>query len=207
MIEKKKHFFEFFSYILTLFLFKSSCKCELLNFNHSINFLKPSVYSISSKKFGQYNNLVFRPSIDQTIYFSSRNTGLIKNIRFIPIKNQNSTYYLEFVKNKKKLVLNESEIHSIILYDNISIIEENNLKLKWKIYNIKDRDFIIQNLFSKKFWRTKGFIYLDCAGEINDWHNTNFINASSIDNAIKFKITKLYEELRKNEEYIHIIEK
>ena len=206
MVNKNIQFL-FFCYILIISLIKLSYKCEIINLNNLQKILQPAIYYITSKKFGQYNNLIYRKQEEETIYFSNRNKGFFKNIRFIPIHDNESIYYIEFVKNRKKLGLNESELDSIILYNNISNIEENNLKLKWKIFNINNDSYIIQNVFSRKFWRTKGFIYLDCGEEIPYLNNTNFINDSLIDNTMTFKITKLYEELRLKNYHIDIIEK
>ena len=206
MVNKNVQFL-FFCYILIISLIGLSYKCEIINLIDIQKNFQPGIYYISSKKFGQYNNLIYRKQEKDTIYFSNRNKGLLKNIRFIPIKNNESIYYIEFIKNRKKLGLNESDLDSIILYDNISNIEENNLKLKWKIFNINNDNYIIQNIFSRKFWRTKGFIYLDCGEEIPYSNNIKFINDSFIDKTITFKITKLYEELSLKKEHIGIIEK
>ena len=213
MRAKNLVYFPFFCYIIYILIIltiiiKSTSKCEIINLNDIQTNLKLSIYSISSRKFGQYNNLIYRPKIEQAIYFSNRITGSMKNLRFIPIKNEESTYIIEFASTRWKLGLNESECESITLYDNISNIDDNYKKLKWKIYKINNKEFIIQNLFSKKFWKTKGFIYLECSGVLNvNDTNLNLINSSLIDNSIKFKITKLYEELHIKKEHIEIIEK
>ena len=131
----------------------------------------------------------------------------MKNIRFIKIKDEESIYYIEFALTRKKFGLNESDYDLITLYDNISDITQEQ-KLKWKIYKINNnREYIIQNVYSKKFWKTKGFIYLDCTGELNDFNSSNYINSSLIEKSLKFKITKLYEELKIKNEHIPIIEK
>jgi hypothetical protein len=133
----------------------------------------------------------------------------MKNIRFVPIKDEeveNTYYFIEFAYSKKKIGINESDYDSVILYDNISDIQENNKKLTWQIYKI-NRNYLIQNLFSKKFLRTKGFIYLDCSGQLLlDNITNNLINTSLIDNSLEFKITKLYEELKIKNEHKKIIE-
>ena len=196
----------FFCYILILLLIEST-EYELINLNNIQANLKPAIYAISSKKFGQYNNLVYRQNEEQTIYFSNRNKGFIKNLRFIPAKKYESTFYIEFAYKRKLLGLNETDLESIILYNNITNFYHNKSIFKWKIYNINDKDYIIQNLYSKKIWRTKSFIYLDCGGELQYLNNTNFINSSLLDNTLRFKITKLYEELRMKSEHIKIIEK
>ena len=207
--------FSFFCYfintnLIIIFSIILSCHSEVINITDIQSNLKPAIYSITSKKFGQYNNLLYRHNIEQKLYFSNRITGSMKNIRFVPINDgednyEENTYYIEFAYNKKKMGINESDYDSIILYNNISNITENNQKLKWKIYK-RNKNYIIQNSLSKKFWRTKGFIYLDCSAQLIDFNNSNYINTSLIDSSVEFKITKLYEELKIKKEHINIIE-
>ena len=209
--------FSFFCYLINtnliiIFSIILSCQSEVINITDIQSNLKPAIYSITSRKFGQYNNLLYRHNIEQKLYFSNRITGSMKNIRFVPINDgeneeeiEENTYYIEFAYNKKKMGINESDYDSIILYNNISNIKENNQKLKWKIYK-RNKYYIIQNSLSKKFWRTKGFIYLDCSAQLIDINNSNYINTSLIDSSVEFKITKLYEELRIKKEHIEIIE-
>ena len=209
--------FSFFCYfintnLIIIFSIILSCHSEVINITDIQSNLKPAIYSITSKKFGQYNNLLYRHNIEQKLYFSNRITGSMKNIRFVPINDgedeeeiEGNTYYIEFAYNKKKMGINESDYDSIILYNNISNITENNQKLKWKIYK-RNKNYIIQNSLSKKFWRTKGFIYLDCSAQLIDFNNSNYINTSLIDSSVEFKITKLYEELKIKKEHINIIE-
>ena len=174
--------------------------------NNTKKNLKQAIYSITSKKFGQYNNLLYKTKPELTIYFSNSYRGSMKNIRFIQIKEEESIYYIEFALTRKIIGLNDSDYDLITLYNNISIIENNEI-LKWRVYKINHREYLIQNLFSKKFWKTKGFIYLDCTGELNDFNFSNYINSSLIENSLKFKITKLFEELKIRSEHIPKIEK
>ena len=163
MKRKNSKKFSFFCYILILYLIASTHKCEIVNLNNIQTNLTPAVYSITSRNFGPYyNNLVYRRTSEQTIYFSKRNIGFMKNLRFIPAKNYESTYYIEFVYKRKILGLNETDLNSIILYDNITEISLDKSIIRWKIYNIMNKNYIIQNMYTKKFWRTKKFIYLDC---------------------------------------------
>ena len=200
--------FSFFCYILILFSIEASYKCEIIKLNNIRTNLTPAIYSIKAKNFGRYyNNLVYRQNSEQTIYFSTRNIGFMKNLRFIPSKCNESTYYIEFVYKRKILGLNETDLNSIILYDNITDISHNKSLIKWKIYYIMNKDYIIQNLYTNKIWRTNKFIYLDCAGELKYINNSNYINTNSIENTLKFRIIKLYEEVRMKEEHFKIIEK
>ena len=193
--------------LIIIFLIIFDGKCEFVKNNNTKIDLNQAVYSITSKKFGQYNNLLYKPKPELTIFFSNKYTGPMKNIRFIKIKDEESIYYIEFALTRKKFGLNESDYDLITLYDNISDITQEQ-KLKWKIYKINNnREYIIQNVYSKKFWKTKGFIYLDCTGELNDFNSSNYINSSLIEKSLKFKITKLYEELKIKNEHIPIIEK
>ena len=127
-------FFSFFCYIsninlIILFSIIIPHNNILINITKfQYNNLVPAIYSITSKKFGQYNNLLYRHNIEQKLYFSNRNTGSMKNIRFIPIKDKeggHTYYYIEFTYSEKKIGINESDYDSIILYDNISEIQNN----------------------------------------------------------------------------------
>ena len=208
MKRKNSKKFSFFCYILILYLIASTHKCEIVNLNNIQTNLTPAVYSITSRSFGPYyNNLVYRRTSEQTIYFSKRNKGFMKNLRFIPSKNYQSTYYIEFVYKRKILGLNETDLNSIILYDNITEISLDRSIIRWKIYNIMNKNYIIQNMYTKKFWRTKKFIYLDCTGSLKYVNDSNFIRTDLIQNTMLFRIIKLYEEVRMKEEHVQIIEK
>ena len=120
-------------------------------------------------------------------------------------------YYLELIKIKMFIGINDTEPNLLSLYTNQSVFTKNNSKLKWKIYPINEEEFLIQNILTKKFWRTKIFFNLDCSGEIEFIYNKNktkeiLIDLNSIDVSYKFKIEKLYEELLLKKEYIQIIE-
>ena len=193
--------------LINLFLNKSSYKCELINIDNIRSNLTEAVYSISSKKFGHYNNLVYKYN-DQKLLFSHKIKGWLKNILLIPSKQEENTYYIEFEVSKKIFGLNQSELNSIVLYDNISSIGENYEIIRWKIFEINSNNYLIQNSFSKKFWKTKDLIYLDCSGEFENINNTNLIdNHNFINNPYTFKIVKLFEELEIKEEHIEIIER
>ena len=62
-------------------------------------------------------------------------------------------------------------------------------------------------MLTKKFWKTKNLIYPECSSEIIFYNNQTLINISLIDFTVKFKIRKLYEELRIKSEYLQIIQK
>ena len=217
MVKKKmiiKNFFLltcFFNIIIfcliNLFLNKSSYKCELINIDNIQSNLTEAIYSISSKKFGHYNNLVYKYN-EQKLFFSNKIKGWLKNIRLIPSKQEENIYYIEFEVTKKIFGLNETEINSIVLYDNISSIGDNYEMIRWKIFEINSNNYLIQNSFSKKFWKTKDLLYLDCSGELENINNTNLIdNNNFINNPYMFKIVKLFEELEIKEEHAEIIER
>ena len=192
--------------LINLFLNKFSYKCELINIDNSLSNLTEAIYSISSKKFNHYNNLVYKYN-DQKLFFSNKIKGWLKNIRLIPIKHEENTYYIEFEVTKKIFGLNKSEINSIVLYGNISSVGENFEMIKWKIFEINRQNYLLQNSFSKKFWKTKDLIYLDCSGEFENINNTNLIDNNFLNNPYTFKIVKLFEELEMKDEHIEIIER
>jgi len=193
--------------LINLFLNKSSYKCELINIDNIQSNLAEAVYSISSKKFGHYNNLIYKHN-EQILLFSNKIKGWPKNIKLIPSKQEENTYYIEFEVSKKIFGLNKTEISSIVLYDNISSIGGNYEMIKWKIFEVNNNNYLIQNSFSKKFWKTRDLIYLDCSGEFENINSTSLIdNNHLINNPYTFKIVKLFEEMDIKEEHVEIIER
>ena len=193
--------------LINLFLNKSSYKCELINIDKIQSNLTEAVYSISSKKFGHYNNLIYKHN-EQILLFSNKIKGWPKNIKLIPSKQEENTYYIEFEVSKKIFGLNKTEISSIVLYDNISSVGGNYEMIKWKIFEVNNNNYLIQNSFSKKFWKTRDLIYLDCSGEFENINNTSLIdNNHLINNPYTFKIVKLFEEMDIKEEHVEIIER
>jgi len=193
--------------LINLFLNKSSYKCELINIDKIQSNLTEAVYSISSKKFGHYNNLIYKHN-EQILLFSNKIKGWPKNIKLIPSKQEENIYYIEFEVSKKIFGLNKTEISSIVLYDNISSVGGNYEMIKWKIFEVNNNNYLIQNSFSKKFWKTRDLIYLDCSGEFENINNTSLIdNNHLINNPYTFKIVKLFEEMDIKEEHVGIIER
>ena len=193
--------------LINLFLNKSSYKCELINIDNIQSNLAEAVYSISSKNFGHYNNLIYKHN-EQKLLFSNKIKGWPKNIKLIPSKQEENTYYIEFEVSKKIFGLNKTEISSIVLYDNISSVGGNYEMIKWKIFEVNNNNYLIQNSFSKKFWKTRDLIYLDCSGEFENINNTSLIdNNHLINNPYTFKIVKLFEEMDIKEEHVGIIER
>ena len=194
--------------IIVLLLINSSYESELINLSERKVNLTSNVYFISKKNYGQYNNLIYRRN-EEIFTFSSRYENSMKNIRMIELKNEKNVYFMELIKIKMFIGINESYPNFLSIYTNQSIFTNNNTKLKWKLYRINEEEFLIQNILTKKFWQTKIFLNLDCSGELKFICNKNkeiFINSSLIDNSFKFKIEKLYEELLTKKEYIPIIE-
>ena len=62
--------------------------------------------------------------------------------------------------------INDKETNLLTIYDDQTLFNENKTKIKWKLYSINNKDYLIQNVFTKKFWKTKIFLSLDCSGEI-----------------------------------------
>ena len=194
--------------IIVLLLINSSCESELINLSERKVNLTSNVYLISKKNYGQYNNLIYRRN-EEIFTFTSRYENSMKNIRMIELKNEKNVYFLELIKIKMFIGINESYPNFLSIYTNQSIFTNNNTKLKWKLYKINEEEFLIQNVLTKKFWQTKIFLNLDCSGELKFIYSKNkeiLINSSLIDNSFKFKIEKLYEELLTKKEYIPIIE-
>ena len=192
--------------LFALLLINTSCGYELINLTERTINLTSDVYYISKKMYGQYNNLYYRRN-EEIFCFSSRYETSMKNIRLIKLKNGENLFFMELIKIKMFIGINETEPNFLSIYDNQTLFKKNNTKLKWKLYRINEEEYLIQNKLTKKFWKTKIFLNLDCSGELKLFNNKNIINSSSIDNSYKFKIEKLYEELRIKEEHIPIVEK
>ena len=191
--------------LIVLILISSSFEYELINLNETRIQLNKAVYFISTKNYGLYNNLLFNRK-EEIFCFSSRYENSMKNIRIIPIKNEENIFYFELIKLKMFIGINETKINSLALYNNQTLLKENNTKLKWKLYPINNEEFLIQSAFTNKFWRTKILLNLECSGEIQFIKNKNIINSSLIDNEYIFKIEKLYDEVIIKEQYIPIID-
>ena len=192
-------------HIIVLILISSSYGYELINLNETKKHLNKAVYFISTKNYGLYNNLLFNRK-EEIFCFSNRYETSMKNIRIIPIKNEENIFYLELIKIRMFIGINETKITSLALYHNQTLVNENNTKLKWKLYPINDKEYLIQSVFTNKFWRTKIFLSLECSGEIKSFQNNYIINSNLINNEYKFKIEKLYDEVTIKEEHISIIE-
>ena len=192
--------------LVVLILISSSYEYELINLNETKKQLNEAVYFISTKNYGLYNNLLFNRK-EEIFCFSNRYENSMKNIRIIPIKNEESVFYFELIKLKMFIGINETKITSLALYNNKTLFNENRIKLKWKLYPINDKEFLIQSLFTNKFWRTKILLNLECSGDIKFIRNKTLINSSMIDNEYLFKIEKLYDEVKIKEQHMPIIEK
>ena len=151
--------------LVVLILISSSYEYELINLNETKKQLNEAVYFISTKNYGLYNNLLFNRK-EEIFCFSNRYENSMKNIRIIPIKNEESVFYFELIKLKMFIGINETKITSLALYNNQTLFNENRIKLKWKLYPINDKEFLIQSLFTNKFWRTKILLNLECSGDI-----------------------------------------
>ena len=196
-------------FIIVSLLIKSICESKLINLSSQRVNLTSDVYFISKNNYGQYNNMIYRRN-EEIFTFTNRYENSMKNIRLIQLRHEENVYYFELLKIKMFIGVNDTEPNILSIYDNTSVFTLNNTKLKCKLYQINKDEYLIQNLLTKKFWRTKIFFNMDCSGEINFIYDKNrtmrFINSSQIENSYKFKIEKLYEELLLKKEYIPIIE-
>ena len=207
----RKIILSFFCYkinvaIIVLLLIKSSYENELINLDTIKTNLSSAVYYISTKNYGSYNNLIFNRK-EEIFHFSNRYEHSMKNIRIIQLKDERNIYLMELIKIKMFIGINETSSNYLSLYDNTTFFKENNSKLKWKLYQINDEEFLIQSFLTKKFWKTKIFLSLDCSGEIKNINNQNIINSSLIDHEYKFSIEKLHDEVIIKKEHISIIDK
>ena len=192
-------------WIFVLAIIRLSSESQLINMNKQKENLTRAVYYISTKNYGLYNNLIYSRT-EEIFRFSGRYENSNKNIRIIPIKNEENIYYMELVKIKMFIGINDKETNLLTIYDDQTLFNENKTKIKWKLYSINNRDYLIQNVFTKKFWKTKIFLSLDCSGEIQFNNNQTLINSSLIDYTYLFQIEKLYEEAVIKENHISIIE-
>ena len=131
--------------IIVLLLINSSYESELINLSERKVNLTSNVYFISKKNYGQYNNLIYRRN-EEIFTFSSRYENSMKNIRMIELKNEKNVYFMELIKIKMFIGINESYPNFLSIYTNQSIFTNNNTKLKWKLYRINEEEFRIQNI-------------------------------------------------------------
>ena len=132
-------------------------------------------------------------------YLSCVNNKLIisqKKEYFDIIETIHKSYYL-ICRNSMKIIgigLNKGD-YKLMLYS--SFEQKNNNLIVWKLKNIKEELFYIQNVFNSK--------YLIFEGDNLDLKN--FYNQSFSINNYEFRILKLYEEIGKIDSYqLKIIE-
>ena len=126
-------------------------------------------------------------------YFSCVNNELIiskQKENFDIIETIHKSFYL-ICRNSMKIIGIEKhkDDYKLVLYSSFDI--KNNKLMLWKLKNIKDQLFYIQNDFNSK--------YLMFDGE--NFFLNNFNNQSFSDNNYKFRILKLYEEIGKIDSY------
>ena len=116
-----------------------------------INYIK-NIKFVNNNKNNYLNNYgVYRIlSLSNNNYFKYNNKEIILSLsqqQFLIIRNKFNTYYIISRRDKKLLGINDK--NKMIFYDNHLGI--NYLKISWKIIKIYENEFIIQNIYNKKY--------------------------------------------------------
>ena len=122
-------------------------------------------------------------------YFLRFNSGFkwnSQNFRIIPINS--NVYIIEYSMDKRKIGLK-----------NDNLIFNDDKTQYWKIINISDNEYLIQNNYTKKF--------LNDAAKCSTILEEIPKKSSNISNSLKFTFFKLYEEVQLKPEHIEFIEK
>ena len=152
------------------------------------------------------NFVYFMKSYSNNNYIKNKNNDIILSEKFPSyfrfIKSKFDTYfiYLPFYKNK---YLGVNKKDKIIIYNNQSNI--NIKKITWKIIKIKNNNYILQNIFNKKYLEeNKNSIKFSNIKVMN--LNNSYPN-KIINIKILFKIFKIYEYINLKKEDKNFIEK
>ena len=152
-----------------------------------------------------YFNGIYRiSSCSNGKYFSIKGISLFlsdiqNNFRLINVKDNN--YYIESRFLKQKIGVNNN--NKILFYKRFNNINID--KLLWKIIKINENDYLIQNLYNKKYIESYGY-KLICSNDIFD-NNKNININSKIYQNFSFKFLKLGEESILIKKYLNIINK
>ena len=170
-----------------------------------INYIKNIRFLINNENNYLNNNGVYRIlSLSNNNYFKSNNKEIILSLsqqQFLIIRNKFNTYFIMSRRDKKLLGINDK--NKIIFYDNH--LGNDYSKITWKIIKIYENEFIIQNIYNKKYIE-ENFNFLQCINiPIFSLHDKN--NFTKININFMFDILKLFEVgfLQKN--YINYINK
>ena len=143
------------------------------------------------------------------IKFTYKKEGKEQNFRIISTEKNSSLYYIESKSFNKRLGLNNTNLDELILLD-----KNRSFHIKmtyWKIIELNDKEFLIQNNYTKKlveFQEQDGNnIYPGCSKNLTDITKNNTIQLNEVPNYFKFSFFKLYEEVEIKDEHIKFIDK
>ena len=154
----------------------------LLNFHRikysaELNF--KGVFTINSK-------------INESLYFNEKNGTLLletEKRQFEIIQNSLNNYNFISTRLNKYIGIENSQKEKIILYDRNH--SHNSILISWKIANLGNDEYIIQNNYNKKYLKTSNGSLIFGNIDIISIYN------KSIDKSYKFRILKLYETIPK----------
>ena len=163
----------------------------LLNYTKSNELIKAVYYIGSSSndyKLAEcYSKLSFRRIIRFCKYL----------FRISPIDSY--SYILESIPSNKKISMDDS--------NNLKLEEINNSDIKdnslWKLININENEYLIQNIKTKNFLQSESFS-VKCSTDISN--NISNGNYDKISPSFKYKLLKLYAESEIKEEYMKYID-
>jgi len=181
---------------------------------HQIYFITSIEPSIpDSKDINQFNAVYRIDSIEKGypliiqnngVYFSSKKEGKEESFRIIPTGNNINSYYIISKPFNKKIGINDK--NELILY-NIDNLEDKG-KTEWNFIELKNKQFLLQNSFNKKFLEIKQkfekkkiILYAVCNSDVD------IFDMDKIKNSFKYSFFKLCEEVSLKPEHIEIIEK
>ena len=181
---------------------------------HQIYFitsLEPS--TPDSKDIKQFNAVYRIDSIEKGypliienngVFFSSKKEGKEESFRITPTGTNINSYYIISKPFNKKIGVNDK--NELILY-NIENLEDQG-KSEWNFIELKNKQFLLQNSFNKKFLEIKQkfekkkiILYAVCNTDVDK------LDVEKIKNSFKYSFFKLCEEVVLKPEHVEIIER
>ena len=173
---------------------------DLYNNNNTI-YKFNGVYRIDSKK----NGYPLFADNDR-LKFTRKKEGKEEGFRIIP-SDYSNLYFIESKPFNRRLTIKDIDEISLLEKHGSEILEE----VYWNIIQINDKEFLIQNNYSKNFIEIieKSYheYYPKCSKNLTEITEKNKIQLEQVSDSFKFTFFKLCEEVQLKPEHIEIIEK
>ena len=138
--------------------------------------------------------------------FTYKKIGKEQNFRIV--STNSSLYIIESKPFNKRIGINNKDEVVLLDKNNISEILE---VIYWNIININNKEYLIQNNYSKKFIEFEEIdmnnMYPKCSKNFSEITNNNTIKINDIPDSFKFSFFKLCEEVKLKPEHIEFINK